>query len=76
MTVNVHIFPNEQLLLKIPDDIEVTSVGNNQILSHKEFKVALERLNALVKKIDGPDAQPLSDNAMSRESIYENYPKL
>lgn len=42
----------------------------------KEFKAALEEWDALVKKIAKPDAQPLSDYAMSRESIYENHPKL
>ncbi len=76
MTVTVHIFPDEQLLLEVPDAADDSAAGNNRKLSHEEFKAALERLNALVKKIDGPDAQPLSDYAMSRESIYEGHPKL
>ena len=76
MTVTVHIYPNEQLFLEVPDDTEDPLTGDNRQLSHEEFKAALEEWDALVKKIAKPDAQPLSDYAMSRESIYENHPKL
>ncbi len=76
MTVTVHIFPDGQLLLEVPDDTEDPSVGNNKQLSHEEFEDALQRLDALVKKFAKSDAKPLSDYAMSRESIYEDHPKL
>lgn len=77
MTITVYTYPNNKCrLLEIPDDAAEPLVENNQQLSHKEFKAALEEWDSLVKKIAKPDAQPLSDYAMSRESIYENHPKL
>ena len=76
MIVPVYIYPNEQLVLEIPDDTKETLADNNSQLSHEEFEAALQRLADLSMKFDGPDAQPLSDYAMSRESIYENHPKL
>ena len=76
MTVTVHIYPDEQLFLEVPDGTEDPLTGDNQRLSHQEFKAALEEWDAFVKKIAKPDAEPLSDYAMSRESIYENHPKL
>ena len=76
MTVTVHIYPNDRLFLEVPDDVEEVLADNNQQLSHEEFEDALQRLAHLSMKFDGPDAQPLSDYAMSRESIYEDYPKL
>ena len=72
----VHIHSNNGFVIEIPDGTEDPLARNNQQLSHKEFKAALEEWDALVKKIAKPDAQPLSDYAMSRESIYENRPKL
>jgi hypothetical protein len=74
--ITVHIHSNNGFVIEIPDGTEDPLAGNNQQLSHKEFKAALERLDALAKKFAKPDAQPLSDYAMSRESIYENHPKL
>ena len=76
MTISVHIYPDDGMLTELPDDMENSSAGNNQRLSHKEFEAALQRLDALVKKFAKPDAQPLSDYAMSREGIYEDHPKL
>ena len=76
MAVKIYIYTNNGIPIEIPDETEDPLVGNNQQLSHKEFKAALEEWNALVKKLAKPDAQPLSDYAMSRESIYENHPKL
>ncbi len=76
MIIPVHIYPNERLILEIPDDIDGDLADNNQRLSHEEFEAALQRLADLSMKFDRPDAQPLSDYAMSRESIYENHPKL
>ena len=57
-------------------EIAISLAGGNPRLSHVEFEAALEEWDALVKKFAKPDDQPLSDYAMSRESIYENHPKL
>ena len=76
MIVPVYIYPNDRLVLEIPDDIDRDLADNDSHLSHEEFEAALQRLTDLSMKFDGPDAQPLSDYAMSRESIYENHPKL
>jgi hypothetical protein len=74
--ITVHIHSNNGFVIEIPDGSEEPLRGNNQQLSHKEFKAALEEFDALVKKLAKPDDQPLSDYAMSRESIYEDHPKL
>ena len=50
--------------------------GNNQRLSLEEFDAALQRLDALVKKFAKPDAQPLSDYAISREGIFSPTSKI
>ncbi len=77
MTITVYIYPNDKCrLLEIPDDAVEPLTGNKERLSHEEFEAALQRLADLSMEIDGPDAQPLSDYAMSRESIYEDHPKL
>ena len=76
MTITVHIYPNERLFLEIPDEAEEALASNNSRLSSEEFKAILDRLAAKAMKFDGADAQPLSDYAMSRESIYEDHPKL
>ena len=76
MTITVYIHSNNGSVMEIHDGWEEPLTGNNQQLSHKEFKAALEEWGALVKEIAKPDDQPLSDYAMSRESIYENHPKL
>lgn len=76
MTVTVYIYPNERLFLEIPEDTEEVLTVNNSRLSHEAFEAALEEWDALVKKFAKPDAEPLSDDAMSRESIYEGHPKL
>ena len=77
MIITVYTYPNNKCgLLEIPDGGTEPLTGNNKRLSHEEFEAALQRLAELSVEIDGPDAQPLSDYAMSRESIYENHPKL
>ena len=76
MTVTVYIYANNGMSIEIPDDAEEPLVSNNSRLSSEEFKAILDRLAAKAMKFDGPDAQPLSDYAMSRESIYEGHPKL
>ncbi|MDE0011503.1 MAG: hypothetical protein OXU36_10165 [Candidatus Poribacteria bacterium] len=73
------VYEIAKAIKKIQEDshhVTAGSVGNNQQLSHKEFKAALEEWDALVKKFAKPDTEPLSDYATSRESIYENHPKL
>ena len=55
---------------------EAHIAGDNPRLPHEEFKAALEEWDALVKKLTKTEAEPLSDYAMSRESIYEGHPKL
>ena len=76
MAATVYIYANGHLSFEIPDDIGDPLAGDNPRLSHGEFKTALEEWDALVKKFAKPDAKPLSDYAMSRESIYEGHPKL
>ena len=79
MTITVHICPGERLFFEVPDDIDGIvdiSMNDNPLLSHEEFKTALEEWDALVKKFAKPGIEPLSDYAMSRESIYEDHPKL
>ncbi|RKU24420.1 hypothetical protein C6503_00840 [Candidatus Poribacteria bacterium] len=76
MTVTVYIYANNGMSIEIPDDAEAPLASNNSRLSSEEFKAILDRLAAKAMKFDGPDAEPLSDYAMSRENIYENHPKL
>ena len=75
MTITIHIYPNRSRLQQISDGTEALLVNNSQ-LSTEEFEAVLDRLAAKAMKFDGPDAPPLSDYAMSRESIYEDHPKL
>ena len=76
MAVTIYIYANNGTPIEIPDDVEDSLASNNSRLSSEEFKAILDRLAAKAMKFDGPNAQPLSDYAMSRESIYENHPKL
>ena len=76
MPITIHIHSNNGFVVEIPDDVEDPLASNNSRLSSEEFKAILDRLAAKAMKFDGPDAQPLSDYAMSRESIYEDHPKL
>lgn len=76
MAVTIYIYANNGIPIEIPDDTEEPLASNNSRLSSEEFKAILDRLAAKAMKFDGPDAQPLSDYAMSRESIYEDHPKL
>ncbi|MDE0313695.1 MAG: hypothetical protein OXM61_02235 [Candidatus Poribacteria bacterium] len=74
MTLEVYIHSNNGSVIEIPDGTENVSINNNQQLSLEEFDEIVARLAELSMKIDGPDAKPLSDYAMSRESIYEDHP--
>ena len=76
MAATVYIFANDHFSFEIPDDIEDPLADDNPRLSHVEFKAVIEEWDALVKKFAKPDTEPLSDYAMSRESIYEGHPKL
>lgn len=76
MTVTVHIFPDEQLSLEIPDDTDAVLTHNNSQLSVDERMVLLEQVTDKFMEFVGPNFQPLSDYAMSREGIYEGHPKL
>lgn len=76
MRIPVHVHSKNGQVIEIPDGMMDPPGNNNKKLSHEEFKAALQRLNVLAKKFAKPDAQPLSDYAMSRESIYEDHPKL
>lgn len=76
MTVTVHVHSNNGRVIEIPDGMMDPLEHNSKKLSHEELKAALLRLDVLAKKFAKPDAQPLSDYAVSRESIYEDHPKL
>ena len=76
MAITIYIYANNGTPIEIPDDTEDPLTDDNRQLSHEEFKAALEEWDTLVKKFARPDAQPFSDYAMSRESIYEDHPKL
>ena len=76
MAIIVYIYPNSSRLQQTADGTEAALANDNSRLSLEEFDVLADKLADLSMKIDGPDAQPLSDYAMSRESIYEDYPKL
>lgn len=76
MTVTVHVHSNNGRVIEIPDGMMDPLENKNKKLSHEEFKAALEEFDILVKKLAKPDAQPLSNYAVSRESLYEDHPKL
>ena len=76
MAVTIYIYANNGTPIEIPDDAEEALASNNSRLSSEEFKAVLDRLAAKAMKFDGSDVQPLSDYAVSRESIYEDHPKL
>ena len=74
MAIIVHIYPNSRRLQQTADGTEAVLANDNLRLSLEEFDVLADKLADLSMKIDGPDAQPLSDYAMSREGIYEDHP--
>ncbi len=76
MGIVVNILSNAPVSFEIPDPTADPFVDNNQQLSHEEFKALLDALAVLSMKFTGPDTQPLSDYAVSREGIYEGHPKL
>ena len=74
MIVPVSIYPNERLILEIPDDVDETLADNNAQLSVEERMALLDEFTAKFMEFVGPDFQPLSDYAMSRDGIYEDHP--
>ena len=74
MTVTVHIYPNDQLFLGVPDDAGEASTVNNSQLSVDERMALLNELTDKFMEYVGPDVPQLSDYAMSREGIYEDHP--
>ncbi len=74
MIVPVSIYPNERLILEIPDDGDETLTDNKSQLSVEERMALLDEFTTKFMEFVGPDFQPLSDYAMSREGIYEDHP--
>ncbi len=74
MTVTVYSYPNNNLHLEILDSVEDTSFGKKSKLSLEERMALLDEIADMAMKFAGPDPQPLSDYAMSREGIYEDHP--
>lgn len=74
MTVILRIYPNERLFFEIPDDVDETLADNNSQLSVEERMALLDEFTTKFTEFVGPDFQPLSDYAVSREGIYEDHP--
>lgn len=74
MTVTVYIYPDDRLVLEIPDETGETSIDNSSRLSTEEFGALLDELADKFMKFVGPDFPPLSEYAVSREGIYEDHP--
>lgn len=74
MTVTVHIYPDDHLSFEVPDDTDDIFGNNNSPLSTEERMALLEEFTAKFMEFAGPDFQPLSDYAVSREGIYEDHP--
>ena len=74
MAITVHIHSNNSFVVEVPDGTEYPPAGNNQELSHEEFKVLLDELADKFTEFVGPDFPPLSDYAVSREGIYGDHP--
>ena len=74
MTITVYIYPNDRLFLEMPDDMKETLEDNSSQLSLEEFEALADELAGKFMEFVGPDFQPLSDYAISREGIYEDRP--
>ena len=74
MIVPVYIYPNERLVLEIPDDMDEMLEDDHLQLSLEEFETLADELADKFMEFVGPDFQPLSDYAVSREGIYEDHP--
>lgn len=74
MAITVYIHSNEHSSFEIPDDMDEMSADNGSQLSVEERMALLDEFTAKFMKFVGPDVQPLSDYAVSREGIYEDHP--
>ncbi len=74
MALEVYIHSNNGSVVEVFDGTENASTSNNQQLSLEEFDAIADELADLFMEFVGPDFQPLSDYAMSREGIYEDHP--
>ena len=64
---------NDILFLGILDDTDDPLVDDNSLLSVDERMALLDELADKFMEFAGPDVQPLSNYAVSRESIYEDH---
>ena len=76
MALTIYIHANNRSLFEIPDDMERTLADDNSRLSTEERMALLDEFTNKFTEFVGPDFQPLSDYAVSREGIYEDHPKL
>ena len=74
MAITVYICSNNGIPIEIPDYTETSIINNNSRLSVDERIALLEQVADKFMEFVGPDFQPLSDYAISRESIYEDHP--
>lgn len=74
MAITIYIHANNRSSFEIPDDMKGTLADNNSRLSIEERMALLDEFTNKFTELLGPDFQPLSDYAISREGIYENHP--
>lgn len=74
MTLEVYIHSNNGRVIEIPAYTADPSVDNNSRLSVDERMTLLKQVADKFTKSVGPDFKPLSDYAISRESIYADHP--
>jgi hypothetical protein len=55
------------------EEIALERLAKDESLSDEEFEKLADELADFVEKNMPPDAEPLSDYAMSREGIYEDH---
>ncbi len=55
------------------EDVALERLAKDEPLSEEEFKRLADELAEFVEENMPPDAEPLSDYAMSREGIYEDH---
>lgn len=74
MAITVYICSNNGIPIEIPDYTVTSIINNNSRLSVDERIALLEQVADKFMEFVGPDFQPLTDYAISRESIYEDHP--
>ena len=74
MAITVYIHANDHSSFEIPDNTPDTLADDNSRLSLEERMALLNEFTTKFMEFAGPDFQPLSDYAMSREGIYEDHP--